>query len=107
MAKGEKRWVVNIIMAETWDGKTGAPNLIVDNQTFCSLGEARMFIQNETGKICSNSRNRLEWISWTSRQLTIKYSCDSESVSGLRKTRSMDILEIADAPSSRWVEIGG
>lgn len=107
MAKGEKRWVVTIISAETWDGNSGAPTLIIDNQTFCSLDEARRFIQDETGKICSNSCNRVECISWMSRRLTIKFSCDSESVRGLRKTRSMDILEIADAPSSRWVEIGG
>ena len=106
MAKGGKVWVVNIITAETWDGRTGAHNLLIDNQTFYSLGDARRFIQDETGKICSNSCNRVEFISWMSRRLTIKYSRDGESVKGLRKTRSMDILEIADASDCRWVDIG-
>lgn len=106
MAKGEKVWVVNIITAETWDGREAAPNLLIDNQTFHSLGDARRFIQDETGKLCSNSSIRVEWISWESRQLIIKFSCDSEDAKGLRKTRSMDILEVADAPSCRWVDIG-
>lgn len=107
MAKGEKAWVVTIITAETWDGQTGAPNLLIDNQAFHSLGDARRFIQDETGKLCSNSSIRVEWISWERRQLTIKFSLDNEDAKGLRKTRSMDILEIADASGCRWVDIGG
>ena len=68
-----KRWFVEIIKAESWEHKDGAPNLSVDNQKFLSLDEAQRFVQRRMGDIFNSPFNAIEWVSWKTDSVEVRY----------------------------------
>jgi hypothetical protein len=106
MAKVEKRWMVETTVAESWDGKNGAPNVCFDSYNASSLEDARMFVQNKIGKIATNGDNKLEWINWTTTQVEVRFNYPNEGAGRVHQNYIMAILEVDENGILRYIEIG-
>lgn len=106
MAKLEKRWSVETTIAESWDGKNGAPNVRFDSYNASSLEDARKFLQLRVGGIISNTNNKLEWIGWTNTQVEVRYNYPNEGAGKVHQNYIMAILEVDENGILRYAEIG-
>lgn len=106
MAKLEKHWTVEITVAESWDGKKGAPNVRFDSYNASSLEDARKFLQYQIGKITADTNNKLEWISWTTTQVEVRFNYPNEGAGKVHQNYIMAILEVDENGILRYTEIG-
>lgn len=106
MAKLEKRWIVETTIAESWDGKKGAPNVRFDSYNASSLEDARQFIQIRIGKIAIDTDNKLEWIGWTTTQVEVRFNYPNEGAGKVHQNYIMAILEVDENGILRYAEIG-
>ena len=106
MARAEKRWSVETTIAESWDGKKGAPNVRFDSYNASSLEDARLFVQNKIGNIAADGDNKLEWISWTTTQVEVRFNYPNEGAGKVHQNYIMAILEVDENGILRYAEIG-
>jgi len=98
-----KVWNLEKTLAETWDGKNGAPNLSFDVEDFLTLQNARKALQNEIAKICQNKN--VERITWLTDKVDISYNYLPDDGSRIEATLSMSILEY-EPGKVKWVGVG-
>ena len=96
-------WNLEKTLAETWDGKNGAPNLSFDVEDFLTLQNARKALQNEIAKICQNKN--VERITWLTDKVDISYNYLPDDGSRIEATLSMSILEY-EPGKVKWVGVG-
>ena len=106
MAKLEKRWSVETTIAESWDGKKGAPNVRFDSYNASSLEDARLFVQNKIGNIAADGDNKLEWINWTTTQVEVRFNYPNEGAGKVHQNYIMAILEVDENGILKYAEIG-
>ena len=106
MAKNKKRYCVNTIDAESWDGKNGAPNLHTQSNRFDTVEDARFFVQKEIGRILINSENKIEWINWLPTYVEIKFNYNNDGAGNIHQNRMMEILEVNEESHCKMIEIG-
>jgi hypothetical protein len=106
MAKNVKRWFVDRVVAESWDGKGTGPNVRMDSKNMESLEEARAYIQKKIGEFASDKDVKLEWISWTTTTVEIKFNYRNEGVAKVHQTCVMSILEVGEDGRLAYVDIG-
>ena len=106
MAKNKKRWFVEIVAAESWDGKHGGPNVKMDDFKMESLEEARAYVQKKIAEIASGKDARLEWISWTTTKVEIRFNYNNEGAGKVHQTYVMSILQADEDGTLTYVDIG-
>lgn len=107
MAKCEKRYFVEIVEAESWDGKNGAPNVFTSSDSQPTVEEARMEIQRKIATIAMSSDNHLEWIEWKTTSVEVKfwYTGNSEGLK-VHQTTVMRIMEIDENGKTGYAHVG-
>ena len=107
MAKCEKRYFVETVEAESWDGKDGAPNLFTSSDLQPTVEDARSVIQRKIAAIAMSTDNHLEWIDWKTTSVEVKfwYTGNSEGLK-VHKTKMMSIMEIDEYGNTRYAHVG-
>lgn len=107
MAKCEKRYFVETVEAESWDGKGGAPNVSMSSDLQPTVEDARMVIQRRIATIAMSSNNHLEWIVWktTSVEVRFWYTGNSEGLK-VHQTKVMGIMEIDENGKTSYAHVG-
>ena len=107
MAKCEKRYFVETVEAESWDGKDGAPNVSMSSDLQPTVEDARMVIQRRISTIAMSSDNHLEWIGWktTSVEVRFWYTGNSEGLK-VHQTKVMSIMEIDENGKTSYAHVG-
>ena len=106
MSQNKKRYLVNTITSESWDGKNGAPNLHPQTNCLDTIEDARFFIQKEIGRILINSENKIEWINWLPTYVEIKFNYNNDGAGNIHQSRMMEILEFSEESPCKMIEIG-
>jgi hypothetical protein len=98
---------VEIVEAESWDGKTGAPNVSTSSDLQPTAEDARMVIQRKIATITMTSDNHLEWISWKTDSVEVKfwYTGNSEGLK-VHQTKVMSIMEIDEYGKTSYAHVG-
>ncbi len=107
MAKCEKRYFVEIVEAESWDGEAGAPNISMSSDPQPTVEEARMEIQRKIATIAMSSDNHLEWIAWktTSVEVRFWYTGNSDGLK-VHQAKVMSIMEIDENGKTGYANVG-
>ncbi len=105
MSKSNKRYLIDTIIAESWDGKRSAPNVRTLSETKDSLEIAKAYVQETVAIIAGNHKYKLEWINWTTQQVEIKFNYQNSGAGKVRQTYIMKIIEV-DENGIRLVDIG-
>ena len=107
MSKCEKRYFVEMVEAESWDGKDGAPNVFMSSDPQLTLEDSRMEIQRRISTIAMSSDNHLEWIDWKTTSVEVKfwYTGNSEGLK-VHRTKVMSILEIDENGKFIYAHVG-
>ena len=106
MAKNVTRWFVETTKAESWDGKDGAPNVYFNSYKTDSLEAAREFIQRKIGEIAMFSKNKIEWINWTTNKVEFRYNYPNDGAGKVHVNFIMEILQVDENGVIKYVEIG-
>ncbi len=106
VANNVKRWFVETVAAESWEGKPLGPNITLDSLEMTSLDEARGFVQKKIGEFASNPTVRLEWIDWAAKKVQINFNYSIGEIDKVQQTYVMYIVEVDEDGKLTHVDIG-
>ena len=107
MEDTNKTFLLEIITAQSADGFNKSPDIYRIAYELKSVEIARQALQRELGCILRCGTNNVEWITWDTHALEVKYNNKGAGENTIRSTVRMRILSGSENGKVECLEIGG
>ena len=107
MEDTNKTVLLDVITARSADGFNTSPDIYRVSYEFKSVETARQALKRQLGEILNCETNHVEWITWDTHALEVKYNNKGAGENTIRSTVKMHIIYGRENGKVECLEIGG